>query len=228
MYQAKVQSFLFIFLLEPWEKKSYEYSLWMIIRLFAKDLLPSLPGNRIFRLWRKQKTGKRQLNCFVYTIPISTLLDLSLPDISGVEVISQLIPEFPEARFAVLSVFDGNEDIFRALKAGAMTYLLKDSKPEELLHAIRTASSGNRYLSPNVATKLAERITEDYLTVREQEVMQLMSDGKTNKQIADELGLTEGTVKTHVTNILEKLKVTFRSHAIVEALRRGIVHSKNK
>ena len=174
------------------------------------------------------KNGQEAIELFRLHHPDLTLLDLSLPDISGVEVISQLIPEFPEARFAVLSVFDGNEDIFRALKAGAMTYLLKDSKPEELLHAIRTASSGNRYLSPNVATKLAERITEDYLTVREQEVMQLMSDGKTNKQIADELGLTEGTVKTHVTNILEKLKVTSRSHAIVEALRRGIVHSKNK
>lgn len=174
------------------------------------------------------RNGQEAIELFRLHHPDVTLLDLSLPDISGVEVISQLIPEFPEARFAVLSVFDGNEDIYGALKAGAMTYLLKDSKPEELLHAIREACSGKRYLSSTVATKLAERIAEDYLTVREQEVIELVSDGKTNKQIADELQLSEGTVKTHVTNILEKLKVTSRSHAIVEALRRGIVHSKNK
>lgn len=174
------------------------------------------------------KNGQEAIELFRLHHPDLTLLDLSLPDISGVEVISQLIQEFPLARFAVLSVFDGNEDIYRALKAGAMTYLLKDSKPEELLHAIREASLGNRYLSPTVAAKLAERIAEDYLTVREHDVIRLMSDGKTNKQIADELRLSEGTVKTHVTNILEKLKVTSRSHAIVESLRRGIVHPKNK
>jgi two-component system NarL family response regulator len=174
------------------------------------------------------KNGQEALELFRLHQPDLTLLDLSLPDISGVEVISQLMPEFPGSRFAVLSVFDGNEDIYRALKAGALTYLLKDSKPDELLRAIREAASGNRYLTPEVAGKLAQRISEDYLTAREQEVIQLMADGKSNRQIADELGLSEGTVKTHVTNILEKLKVTSRSQAIMEALRRGIVHTENK
>jgi DNA-binding NarL/FixJ family response regulator len=174
------------------------------------------------------RNGYEALELFRIHRPDLTLLDLSLPDISGVEVISRLLPEFPKSRFAVLSVFDGNEDIYRALRAGALTYLLKDSKLEELLHGIREAGSGHRYLSPNVAGKLAQRISEDDLTPREEEVIALMADGKSNRQIAQELGVSEGTIKTHVTNILEKLNVASRAHAIVEALKRGIVHAQNK
>jgi len=169
--------------------------------------------------------GRDAIEFFRRFVPDLTLLDLSLPDISGVEVISALLPEFPNARFLVLSVYDGNEDIYRAMKAGALSYLLKDSKSEELLHAIREIVAGRRYVPMRVASKLAERISEDYLTSREQDVLQLMANGKSNKQIADELNLSEGTIKTHVTNILEKLKVGSRTHAIVEALRRGLVHS---
>jgi DNA-binding NarL/FixJ family response regulator len=174
------------------------------------------------------QNGGEAIELFHRLQPDLTLLDLSLPDISGVEVIAALIPEFPDARFLVLSVYDGNEDIYRALKAGAFSYLLKDSRPEELLHAIREIFAGRRYLPGRVASKLAERISEDYLTGREQEVLQLMADGKSNKQIADELNLGEGTIKTHVTNILNKLRVESRSHAIVEALRRGLVHNSHK
>ena len=172
--------------------------------------------------------GQEAIDLFCRHHPDLALLDLSLPDISGVEVITFLLPSFPDARFAVVSVFDGNEDIYRALKAGAMSYLLKDSSPEELLHAIRELFAGRRYLPRQIASKLTERIQEDYLTPREQDVVHLMSDGKSNRQIADDLHLSEGTVKTHVTNILEKLKVTSRSHAVVEALRRGIVHSRKQ
>ena len=171
------------------------------------------------------RDAKEAMDLFRSHLPDVTLLDLSLPDRSGVEVIASLHPEFPDARFVVLSVFDGNEDIYRALKAGALSYLLKDSEPEELLHAIRELNAGKKYLPGRVASKLAERITEDYLTPREQEVVQLMADGKSNKQIAVDLKLSEGTVKNHVTNVLEKLRATSRSHAIVEALRRGIIHA---
>ncbi|MCI0411751.1 response regulator transcription factor [bacterium] len=173
------------------------------------------------------RDARQAMELFRTHLPDVTLLDLSLPDQSGVEVIAALRPEFPDARFIVLSVFDGNEDIYRALKAGALSYLLKDSEPDELLHAIREINAGKKYLPGRVASKLAERITEDYLTSREQEVVQLMADGKSNKQIADDLNVSEGTVKNHVTNVLEKLGVTSRSHAIVEALRRGIVHPAN-
>jgi len=171
------------------------------------------------------RDAKEATDLFRSHLPDVTLLDLSLPDKNGVEVITSLHPEFPGARFVVLSVFDGNEDIYRALKAGASSYLLKDSEPEELLHAIRELNAGKKYLPGRVASKLAERITEDYLTPREQEVVQLMADGKSNKQIAVDLKLSEGTVKNHVTNVLEKLRATSRSHAIVEALRRGIIHA---
>lgn len=170
------------------------------------------------------RDAKEAMDLFRSHLPDVTLLDLSLPDQSGVEVIAQLQPAFPNARFIVLSVFDGNEDIYRALKAGAKSYLLKDSEPEELLHAIRELYAGKKYLPTRVASKLAERITEDYLTSREQEIVQLMAYGKSNKQIANDLNLSEGTVKNHVTNVLEKMKVASRSHAIMEALRRGIIH----
>jgi len=170
------------------------------------------------------QSGYEAIDLFRRFEPGLTLLDLSLPDISGVEVIASLLPVFPGARFLILSVFDGNEDIYRALKAGALGYLLKDARSQELLHAMREIFAGRRYLPGSVASKLAERISEDYLTPREYDVLHLMAEGKSNQSIADELNLTEGTVKTHVTNILEKLKVTSRSQAIVEALRRGIVH----
>lgn len=170
------------------------------------------------------RDAKEAMDFFRTHLPDVTLLDLSLPDQSGVEVIAALQPAFPDSRFIVLSVFDGNEDIYRALKAGAKSYLLKDSEPEELLHAIRELYAGKKYLPTRVASKLAERITEDYLTSREQEIVQLMAYGKSNKQIANDLNLSEGTVKNHVTNVLEKMKVASRSHAIMEALRRGIIH----
>jgi two-component system NarL family response regulator len=168
--------------------------------------------------------GKEALLLFEQTNPDITLMDLSLPDIHGVEVIERIRKRFPQAKLLVLSVYSGSEDVFRSLQSGALGYLIKDSTPDQLFHAIREASEGRRYLHPSAASNLADRMLNDMLTPRELDVVRLMVQGKSNKEIATDLNLSETTVKTHVANILMKLNVSSRSQAILEALKRGIVH----
>ena len=158
--------------------------------------------------------------------PDLVVLDLRLPDMDGVEVTSAIRAEFPQARLLVLSSFDGDEDIYRALKAGARAYVLKDSTREELLAAVRTVAAGQRSLSAAVAERLAERVTGSELTARELAVLRQIVNGRSNKQIASVLSISEGTVKTHVKSILAKLGVEDRTEAAVLALRRGLVPSR--
>jgi DNA-binding NarL/FixJ family response regulator len=142
-----------------------------------------------------------------------------------VEVITTIRAEDPEARAIVLTTFDGDEDIFRALEAGARGYLLKDSTTTELLDAIRVVHTGGRRVPPEVAARLVERATSGpSLSAREIEVLRLVAAGKTNKEIASALFISEGTVKTHVNSIHEKLGVRDRTEAVMTALRRGILH----
>jgi DNA-binding NarL/FixJ family response regulator len=155
--------------------------------------------------------------------PDLVVLDLRLPDMDGVEVTAAIRAEFPQARLLVLSSFDGDEDIYRALKAGARAYVLKDSTREELLAAVRTVAAGQRSLSAAVAERLAERVTGSELTARELAVLRQIVSGRSNKQIASALSISEGTVKTHVKSILAKLGVGDRTEAAVLALRRGLV-----
>ena len=155
--------------------------------------------------------------------PDLVVLDLRLPDMDGVEVTAAIRAEFPQARLLVLSSFDGDEDIYRALKAGARAYVLKDSTREELLAAVRTVAAGQRSLSAAVAERLAERVTGSELTARELAVLRQIVGGRSNKQIASALSISEGTVKTHVKSILAKLDVEDRTEAAVLALRRGLV-----
>ncbi|MCI0412954.1 response regulator transcription factor [bacterium] len=168
--------------------------------------------------------GKEALSLFEKTNPDVTLIDLSLPDIHGVEVIERIRKSFPQAKLLVLSVYSGSEDVFRSLQSGALGYLIKDSTPDQLFYAIREAYEGRRYLHPSAASNLADRMLNDMLTPRELDVVRLMVQGKSNKEIATDLNLSETTVKTHVANILMKLNVSSRSQAILEALKRGIVH----
>jgi DNA-binding NarL/FixJ family response regulator len=155
--------------------------------------------------------------------PNITLVDLRLPRLSGVEVISRIRMETPQARFIVLTTYDGDEDIYRALQAGAKAYLLKGMTSEELIATIRTVHEGRSYIPPEIAQKLAARVGTEELTPREFDVLEQIVRGKSNKEIATELRISEATVKTHINSLLSKLNVTDRTQAATAALQRGIV-----
>lgn len=155
--------------------------------------------------------------------PDITLVDLRLPRMGGVEVIQRLRVESPQARFIVLTTYDGDEDIYRALKAGAKAYLLKGMSSEELIATIRAVHAGKSHIPPAIAERLAERMGSEDLTQREFEVLEQIVSGKSNKEIATELDVSESTVKTHINSLLSKLGVTDRTQAATTALRRGIV-----
>lgn len=155
--------------------------------------------------------------------PDVTIMDLRLPGMSGVEAITEIRREFPSARIIVLTTFDGDENIFRALQAGARGYLLKDMFGDELMEAIRTVHAGKTCFPPAIAQRLAERMGGPSLTNRELEVLNLIVSGKSNKEIGGDLAISEATVKTHINSILSKLGVSDRTQAATTALQRGIV-----
>jgi two-component system NarL family response regulator len=155
--------------------------------------------------------------------PDVTLLDLRMPVMEGVEAVRQIRERDPRARVIVLTTYDTDEEISRALKAGAKAYVLKDISADDLIACIREVLAGKTYLAPAAAAKLAEGVTRVRLTPRELATLQLMADGKANKEIASELGISERTVKTHLGHLFEKLGVTSRTEAIGVATRRGLV-----
>jgi DNA-binding NarL/FixJ family response regulator len=147
-----------------------------------------------------------------------------MPVLGGVEAITAIRREFPEARLIVLTTYDGDEDIYRSLQAGAKGYLLKDVFFEELETAIRTVRAGSRHIPAAIAERLVERMAGSDLTSRELEVLELIVRGQSNKEIGASLSITEATVKSHINNILSKLGVTDRTQAATTALQRGLVH----
>ena len=155
--------------------------------------------------------------------PDVTLIDLRLPRLSGVDVIERIRMESPQARFIVLTTYDGDEDIYRALKAGARAYLLKGMTSEELIATIHAVYEGKSYIPPAIAERLAERVGAQELTPREHDVLELIVRGKSNREIAAELEVSEATVKTHINSLLGKLGVTDRTQAATAAIQRGIV-----
>lgn len=156
--------------------------------------------------------------------PDVTLMDLRLPKIGGADAISKIRQEYPAARIIVLTTFDGDEDIYRALQAGAKGYLLKGMDASELTDAIRAVYAGKSKIPPAVAEKLAGRMGGPELTTRELEVLKRIVAGRSNKEIASDLHISEATVKTHINSILSKLGVSDRTQAATSALQRGIVH----
>jgi DNA-binding NarL/FixJ family response regulator len=156
--------------------------------------------------------------------PDVTLMDLRLPKIGGADAITRIRQEHPTARIIVLTTFDGDEDIFRALQAGAKGYLLKGMDIDELTEAIRSVFAGKSRIPAAVAEKLADRMGGPALTSREIEVLKRIVAGRSNKEIAQDLIISEATVKTHINSILSKLGVTDRTQAATSALQRGIVH----
>ncbi|MCI0446386.1 response regulator transcription factor [bacterium] len=170
------------------------------------------------------ETGAEALKQYRKLRPDIVLLDMRMPEMTGIQTIEAIRKEFSNARIIVLSTYDLEEDIYLSLQAGARGYILKDSPRNELLASIRRVHAGERVIPPTIATRLAERIGGNELTAREFEVLKLIVNGKSNKQIGDDLGISEGTVKSHVNNILDKLGVTDRTQAVSVALKRGIVH----
>ncbi len=170
------------------------------------------------------RSGEEALDLFRRVRPDVTLMDLRMPGMGGVEAIRAIRREFPDSRLIVLTTYDGDEDIYRALEAGAQAYLLKDMICDEILAAIRAVHAGQRRIPAAVGTRLAERMTGLDLSEREQRVLDLVATGKSNKDIAAALEITEATVKGHMTNVLGKLGVTDRTQAVITAFRRGLVH----
>ncbi|WP_414551457.1 response regulator [Anabaena sp. CCY 0017] len=168
--------------------------------------------------------GQEAITAFGQHQPDVTLMDLRMPEMDGVAAITVLCAEFSNAQIIVLTTYDGDEDIYRGLKAGAKGYLLKDAEPDELLAAIRIVNSGKKYIPPSVGSKLAERVGSLQLSKRELEVIQLITTGKSNQEIGAVLQISEGTVKYHVNNIYSKLGVSDRIQAVITALKRGIVN----
>jgi DNA-binding NarL/FixJ family response regulator len=167
--------------------------------------------------------GREAIEQFQRFTPDVTLLDLRMPEVDGVTAITGFRAQAPTARISVLTTYDSDEDIYRGLRAGAKAYLLKDTPPQELLDTIRAVHAGQTRIPPDVAAKLAERMTGPELTNRELDVLRLLMAGKSNKQIAAALFISEGTVKTHVNNILGKLGASDRTQAVTTALKRGLV-----
>jgi two-component system NarL family response regulator len=168
-------------------------------------------------------TGEQAVTLFRERHPDVTLMDLRLPGMSGTAATGKIRSEFSDARIVVLSTYAGDEEIHSALQAGAMAYLLKTVQRQELVETIRKAAVGQRYLPPEVAARLAERLPRSQLSPRELDVLRLIAQGRRNKEIAVSLGLSEGTVKVHVSTILCKLGACDRTEAVTTALHRGIV-----
>ena len=168
-------------------------------------------------------TGEQAVGLFRARRPHVTLMDLRLPGMSGLKTTQAIRAEFPDARIIVLSTYVSDEEIYAALQAGAMAYLVKSVGREELTQAIRKAAAGRRHIPAEVATRLADRMSRAHLSTRELDVLRLLVGGKRNREIASVLDITEGTVKLHVSSILGKLAVADRTEAVTVALQRGIV-----
>ncbi|MGA7567597.1 MAG: response regulator transcription factor [Terriglobales bacterium] len=169
-------------------------------------------------------TAEEALELFRRHEPDVTLMDLRLPGIGGVEAIAAMRTTRPDARFIVVTTYDGDEDIHRALEAGAQGYIIKGMPYQTLVEAIHRVHLGKRFLPPPVANALASRMPDSDLSPREKEVLLLLVAGRSNKEIAQTLDITEATVKSHVSTILMRLGVEDRTQAVVTALQRGLVH----
>jgi DNA-binding NarL/FixJ family response regulator len=189
-----------------------------------RDGIAALIGNQAdMELVAEASNGREAIELFRQHHPDVTLMDLQMPEMGGIDALSAIRGEFPEARIIVLTTYAGDVQVFRALKAGAKGFLLKGLLRKELLETIRAVHAGQRRLPPEIAAEIAEHSTDDALTPREIDVLRLIAGGNANKEIAAQLSLTEETVKGHVKNILAKLEANDRTHAVTIGLKRGII-----
>jgi DNA-binding NarL/FixJ family response regulator len=192
-------------------------------QLLREGIAAVLESQEDMTLVAQASNGREAVESFRRLRPDVTLMDLRMPDMSGLEAITEIRGEFPDARIIVLTTYAGDVQAAAALKAGAAGYLLKNLVRKELLETIRAVHSGKRRVPPEIATEIAEHVADDELTGRELEVLRRVAAGKSNKLIAAELDIAEGTVKTHMKSILPKLDASDRTHAVMIALKRGIL-----
>jgi DNA-binding NarL/FixJ family response regulator len=193
--------------------------------LLREGIAAVLEGEEEISLVAEAANGREAIEKFRTLSPDVTLMDLQLPDISGIEAIKSIRLEFPAARFIMLTTYLGDVQVLRALKAGATGYMLKTMLRTDLVKTIRAIHQGQRHIPPEIAKELAEHVVDDILTEREIEVLRRVATGTSNKIIADHLNLTEATVKAHMKNILSKLGANDRTHAVTIALKRGFLDS---
>jgi two-component system NarL family response regulator len=192
-----------------------------VVRQGIVSLLKSVPDMDVVA---EAADGGQAVSLFRQWKPDVTIMDLRLPVKSGVEAVADIRRDFPAARIIILTTFDGDEDIYRALQAGARGYLLKDMFGDDLTGAIRAVHAGRTHIPAPIAQRLADRMGGPDLTPREMDVLKLIVGGRSNKEIGRELFISEATVKTHINSLLSKLGVTDRTQAATTALQRGIVH----
>lgn len=186
-------------------------------------LLTSLKMDPELTVVAEASTSAQAIELYRQHKPDVVLMDLRLPDMSGVEATAKLRKEFPNARVIVISSYDADEDIYRAFQAGARAYLLKDVLGDELFRVIKSVHAGEQYIPANIARSLAGHAPGSDLTQRELEVLQLLIKGLSNREIGEILGFTENTAKFHIKNILSKLQVSDRTEAATAAFQRGIL-----
>lgn len=191
-----------------------------LLRTGVANIINHEPGLQVIA---EAGNGREAVDAFTRWRPDVTLMDLRMPEMEGVDAIRRIRAIDPQARVVVLTTYDADEDIARALEAGAKAYILKDIAAAALIACIRDVLAGKTYLAPAAAAKLAERVTQVQLTPRELGTLRLMADGHSNKEIASALSISERTVKTHLGHLFEKLGVTSRTEAVRVATRRGLV-----
>jgi DNA-binding NarL/FixJ family response regulator len=191
--------------------------------LLREGVASLLAGHDDLKLVAEASNGREAVEQFRAHRPDVTLMDLQMPEVNGVEAMIAIRAEFHSARIIVLTTYVGDAQVLRALEAGAQAYLLKSTLRKDLSETIRLVHAGHKRIVPEVATTLAEHAADDDLSLREIEVLRLIAGGNANKIIADQLSITEETVKGHVKNILAKLGANDRTHAVTIGLKRGII-----
>jgi DNA-binding NarL/FixJ family response regulator len=191
--------------------------------LVRQGIAGLVAGQSDMKMVAEASNGREAIQQFRTHRPDVTLMDVQMPEMNGVDAIIAICGEFPEARIIVLTTYVGDVQILRAIKAGARAYLLKNTLHKDLLDTIRAVHAGKKTISPEVSFQLAEHATDDALTPAEISVLRLIAAGNANKQIADQLSITEETVKSRVKNILSKLSANDRTHAAMIGIKRGII-----
>jgi len=191
--------------------------------LLRKGIAALVNAEPDMKLVAEASNGQEATESFRVHRPDVTLMDIQMPSVNGIEAISRIQGEFPDARIIVLTTYTGDAQVLRALKAGARGYVLKGNVHRELLETIRAVHAGQKRIPPEIAAELAEHAADEELTSREIDVLRLIAAGNSNKLVADQLSIGEATVKSHVTNILSKLGANDRVHAVTIGLKRGII-----
>ena len=192
--------------------------------LLREGIAAVIAGEQDIELVAEGACGEDAISLFRTHRPDIVLMDLQMPGMSGIEAMTKIREEFTQARFVVLTTYQGDAQALRALKAGASGYLLKNMLRKELMNAIRTVHSGRRCIPPEIAAEIAEHVTDDMLSDREVDVLRRVAAGTSNKLIADQLNVSEATIKGHMKNILAKLGANDRTHAVTIAMKRGFMN----